>query len=937
MKTMEVTISPAEQAALEKIQLLDRLHTFCQSSEITYFAVDALAVAAQTGGEMTEDTWKVAMLRPDYRRFLNKAAQGGFVTRENGKGAVELLLPGSAGSICLEVYDALPADLAQSKAFLEELDSARKAGDYETLDTLARRYENDPAAVMVAPLISGGGKPVNRALLHPVKNRKLRDILVCVPCDCSVWTEKGSLKLAQKKLEILKALDAFCVEAKLPYFAISKLEISSRMYGDLMPGFGNSAMEVAMVRPDFDTLAALLEKEEQFAVYDGDKSGKRDGALRITLKRFIREDIRPGAILSVIPYDYLPQEEKERKAFTAEMKALNEAYCAALREDPEKAAALYDQIAAEAVRYNDSQGDGVRRITRLQCGQSKILPYHFVYPVVRSKMADFEICCPCNPYIWAENHNVDYNDAANARKAQILKGLMQLCDDHEIRSFAIANLLVGMVTYEDHVPNKPAANWDLALLRADYEKLLTVLREKAADYGLSLSEYRDSEKRCPKATKTVSTLELSWPAGEIRLVPFDKMPESYDTQYAFLRKLRRLNELFKAMSDREILGSTSYDAKKLEKAYKKYGADPLNTLYHEIHRLSQTYNNDADTHLYGRMACEKSKFIPEDQLFPLEEGKIRGVTVKRPRDYSVWTPVLDEALRIQTASIQKADFILIDKIDEICRKLNIGYFICGGSMLGYARNGGFIPWDDDIDVAMLRADYDRFITEAEPFLDERFFLQTRQKDPHIPYLFSKLRLNNTEYVTAYNERRAFHKGICLDIFPFDYIPNDPAGQEKFREEVLALSAAHNRVVNNQMPEPIDPVKPRNLQEWYYKLYGKAKRLYFRCRSLKKTQQAYLDKATSLNDKARELGLTTVASFVPSYTYVKLEDLLPYQDVLFDGHRVKVPRRPDVFLTMQYGDYLQLPPKHNRVAHRLLRWSVDLKADEERALAAANKE
>ena len=504
-------------------------------------------------------------------------------------------------------------------------------------------------------------------------------------------------------------------------------------------------------------------------------------------------------------------------------------------------------------------------------------------------------------------------------------------------SFAIANLLVGMVTYEDYIPNKPTANWDLALLRSDYEKLVAVLREKAADYRLCLHEYRDSDRCCPKATKTVSTQELSWPEGEIRLVPFDKMPEGYDTQYAFLRKLRRMNELFKAMSEKEMTGHTSYNAKKLAKAYKKYGADPLNALYDQIQSLSQTYNNDADTHLYGRMACEKSKFIPENQLFPLEEGKIRGVSVKRPRDYSAWTPVLDEALRIQTTSIQKADFILLDKVHEICEKLNIGYFICGGSMLGYARNGGFIPWDDDIDVAMLRADYDRFIAEAEPFLDERFFLQTRKKDPSIPYLFSKLRLNNTEYVTAYNERRAFHKGICLDIFPFDYIPNDPKEQEKFKKEVLALSAAHNRVVNNQMPEPLDAVPPRNLQEKYYKLYGKAKRLFFHCQSLKKTQKAYLDKATSLNGKAKELGLTTVASFVPSYTYIKVDDLLPYQDIMFDGHHAKVPRRPDVFLTMQYGDYLQMPPKHNRVAHKLLRWSVDLKADREKNLAAANKE
>ena len=932
----DATTARAEQTLQEKIQLLDRLHGFCQKNEISYFAVEALACAAQTGTEITEDTWKVAMLRPDYRRFVKKAAKSEFVIRENDAGAFDLLLRGAAGNVVLEIYDALPADPEANQAFLQEVESARSAGDTKALATLARRYEGDPAAVMAAPLLTGG-RQLNRALLLPTKNRKFHDILVCVPRDCSVWTVSVSLKLARKKLEILKELDTLCVQEALPYFAISKLDLSSHMYGDLMPDFGSSAMEVAMTRHEFDKLAEVLKKDARFSVYGTDKNGKRDGAMRITLRRFVERENAPGAVISVIPYDYLPQEEKDRKTFLAEMKALNDAYAAALKADPEKAAALYDQIAAAAVRYNDCQGEGIRRVTRLQCGQSKILPYHHIYPVARRMMADFAINCACNPYIWAENDHVDYNETANARKAQLLERLVKLCDDHGLQTFAIANLLVGMVTYEDHVPNKPTSDWDMALLRQDYEKLVQLLREKAADYGLKFNEYRDGACRCPKATKTVSNLEPTWPDGAVRLVPFDKMPEDYDTQYAFLRKLRRLNDLFKAMSDNEILGSTNYNAAKLEKAYRKYGADPLNALYDEIHRLSQTYNDDADTHLYGRMACEKSKFVAEDQLFPLAEGRIRGVTVKRPGDYSVWTPVQDEELRVQIDAIQKADFLLIDKIDEICRKLNIGYFICGGSMLGYARNGGFIPWDDDIDVAMLRADYDRFMAEAEPYLDDRFFLQTRQKDPHIPYLFSKLRLNNTEYVTAYNERRAFHKGICLDIFPFDYIPNDPADQEKFKQEVLELAAAHNRVVNNQMPEPLEPFPPRNLQEWYYKLYGKAKRFYFRCHSLEKTQKAYLDKATSLNDKAEELGLTTVASFVPGYTYIKLDDLLPYQDVMFDGHRVKVPRRPDVFLTMQYGDYLQMPPKHNQVAHKLLRWSVDLKADEEKALATSNKE
>jgi hypothetical protein len=65
----------------------------------------------------------------------------------------------------------------------------------------------------------------------------------------------------------------------------------------------------------------------------------------------------------------------------------------------------------------------------------------------------------------------------------------------------------------------------------------------------------------------------------------------------------------------------------------------------------------------------------------------------------------------------------------------------------------------------------------------------------------------------------------------------------------------------------------------------------------------------------------VASFVPSYTYIKIDDLLPYQRGNFEGIEVSIPKRPDIFLEMQYGNFMELPPQHMRVAHRLLRWST----------------
>ncbi len=936
----------------QKLQTLTQLHSFCREREIPYFAVRLLAQLIHNPELLTQERalseWTVGTLRNGFCAFREQARSCGFLVDECPDGSVAVRLAQSDVPIYMEVYDAVPSRLAAQKQFLETVaekreayrnapDAAAAQEAYAALTTLAQSQQEDSHG-MVAPLLRGDGAPFSRALLYPLKNRRFFDCIVSVGADSTIWTVTEPQPLAVRRLEVLRRVDRLCRRAGMPYFAISKLDISSRMYGDLMPEFGESAMEIGMMRRDFEKLSQLLAEDPgEFVVYRTDANGVRNGKLRVTIQAFAGTDGQPEEILQVLPYDFLPDTEVERKQFLSELRTLYAAYRGALRYDrehPEQtptAPPLYESIRKAATRYDGPQTQ-TGFLAYVELDQSKVLKYNQVFPVVDDKMGDFEICCTANPFLWAQSANPFYNEAANQGKTEILKRLNRLCDANGITWFAIADLLIGAVTYHDYVPDKPEANWDVALLRKDYTQLVQLLRASAGEYGLELREYRDAAKHFPQATKSLHLPDSDWNTGAIRLIPFDKIPEVYDTRYAFAKKVDRLNKLFRQLTDYGLTGKCSLSQKEIRKARKKYGPDALNALYRRIDSLAQTYNGDGQTHQYGRIALEKSKYIPEKELFPLAQTPFRDIAIRRPADYSVWTPVIDEALHTQVKSIQQADLILIDKLDEICRKLDIGYFVCGGSMLGYMRHGGFIPWDDDVDVAMLRKDYDRFLAEAPQYLDSRFFLQTRKSDPTIPYLFSKLRLNNTEYVTKYNERRPFHKGICLDNFPFDNIPNEPKGRVAIKKEVARLSRAHNRIVNNQMPDPIDPIRPRNLREVYYRGYGMLKRLYFFCHSLKRSQKKYLAKATSLNDRAEALGLDTVASFVPSYTYIRIDDLLPYRDVTFEGHRIKVPNHPEVFLQMQYGDYLQLPPKHEQVAHRLVRWSVDLKADAERRAA-----
>ena len=111
---------------------------------------------------------------------------------------------------------------------------------------------------------------------------------------------------------------------------------------------------------------------------------------------------------------------------------------------------------------------------------------------------------------------------------------------------------------------------------------------------------------------------------------------------------------------------------------------------------------------------------------------------------------------------------MLQVVDAICQKHNIRYTLFAGTALGAVRHQGFIPWDDDLDIVMLRSDYDRFLEIAETELDqEKYYLQ-KEFSAHWPMFFSKLRKNNTACIERYIPKDdETHQGIYIDIFPCD--------------------------------------------------------------------------------------------------------------------------------------------------------------------------
>ena len=136
---------------------------------------------------------------------------------------------------------------------------------------------------------------------------------------------------------------------------------------------------------------------------------------------------------------------------------------------------------------------------------------------------------------------------------------------------------------------------------------------------------------------------------------------------------------------------------------------------------------------------------------------------------------LEDSYRI--LKLQNIILNIMKYIDELCEKHQIEYYIIGGTALGAVRHGGFIPWDDDLDIAMTRDNYERFLTICEKEINkDDFFFQVGRRD--WPLYFSKLRLKGTlfEEVGAGDEIAKDNRGIFVDIFPLDMASNYKFGR-----------------------------------------------------------------------------------------------------------------------------------------------------------------
>lgn len=254
-------------------------------------------------------------------------------------------------------------------------------------------------------------------------------------------------------------------------------------------------------------------------------------------------------------------------------------------------------------------------------------------------------------------------------------------------------------------------------------------------------------------------------------------------------------------------------------------------------------------------------------------------------------------------ALQLRETELLDEFVRICDRHGLRYCIIAGTLLGAVRHGGFIPWDDDIDVAMPREDYDRFAELCRQELDDRFFYQSSDTDPHYFLTYAKLRRNDTFVYEERFRESQFHKGVFLDIFPLDFCPR-PGLVCHFLFNVLAVMNYRGQIDSG---EPYVP---------YEELIGKFGYTVLRLfspRGLVRLRRLLVRLSARLSSGQY------IASYSGAYGYYRdvypSERYLRTEQVEFEGRTCAAPScREEVLAQIFGGDYMELPPPEKRTFH-----------------------
>lgn len=257
--------------------------------------------------------------------------------------------------------------------------------------------------------------------------------------------------------------------------------------------------------------------------------------------------------------------------------------------------------------------------------------------------------------------------------------------------------------------------------------------------------------------------------------------------------------------------------------------------------------------------------------------------------------------------LQKCQLEILKEFIRVCKENNLQYFLIGGTCLGAVRHHGFIPWDDDIDVAMPRKDFDKFITLQKCFKDP-YFIQTYKTDKNYIYNYAKVRNSNTTFIENYYACHQINHGVWIDVFPIDGMSYDLVPQNYCEKKV---KSTWHQVYLMYLPSLKRKLRWSTL--WKDIPLNLVAYLFFFLNVGKYRNKRVDKKVTRIDyDQAKTVGIYFGTN--------AKKEAMPKELFLgtsignFEGVEVVLPKDPDKYLTLLYGDYMKVPPVDQQVGH-----------------------
>lgn len=291
----------------------------------------------------------------------------------------------------------------------------------------------------------------------------------------------------------------------------------------------------------------------------------------------------------------------------------------------------------------------------------------------------------------------------------------------------------------------------------------------------------------------------------------------------------------------------------------------------------------------------------------MDQVEMKNIKIKLPEHFIEEEERCGETISTGMKKIWAVEIDLLSELTRVCDKYGLKYYADGGTLLGALRHKGYIPWDDDIDVTMMREDYDKLCEIASKEFKSPYFFQTSSTDVDCHFHHAKLRNSETAAVTECDIQKGYNQGIWIDILPLDNVPDD---EEEFRSFTAALQkkqqslGKHKTLIVeyiHKKGQGFIPFAKHYLRHLYTKyvwaIFHPVDKM---CADIDKTITTYKGTKTR-----RIANLSMIWYVIPKGLYWEKSwyEGDRYED--FEFLKLPVPAESEKIMGMQYGDWHKL--------------------------------